>query len=288
MFDAVIVGIEGYEAGRDAIALAKALLSRDGEVTFVYVEVLQSKPAPEADTRPDDEAQRFGLERLARLRDELHIAADVARIRAPSVRQGLHEFAAERGADLMVISASRRNRLEHRLLGNDVRELLEDPPCTVAVAPVGYSTRAAEMRKIGVAYEGSAESEHALALARRIAAEHGATLSAFEAVLPRLDPQEPWNMESEIEKDVNAARRRIAALGDVEPHAELAENAVDGLRRYGGSVDLLVVGAHSHRGREPKQSKAQRLAEGPPSPLLVLATTAAQRVGRRSQPSARV
>lgn len=66
MFDNVVVGVDGYEAGRDAIELAKALESGDGEVALVYVEVLQSKPAAEADTRADDEAQRFGLERLPR------------------------------------------------------------------------------------------------------------------------------------------------------------------------------------------------------------------------------
>jgi len=70
MLHGAVVGIDGYEAGRDAIALAKALRSGDGEVTLVYVEVLQSKPSPEADIRPDDEARRFGLERLGRLRDE--------------------------------------------------------------------------------------------------------------------------------------------------------------------------------------------------------------------------
>jgi len=179
MFDAVIVGIEGYEAGRDAIALAKALLSRNGEVTFVYVEVLQSKPAPEADTRPDDEAQRFGLERLARLRDEGQIAAEIARIQAPSVRRGLHDFAAGRGADLLVIGAGRHDPVAHMFLGDQAREVLEDPPCPVAVAPVGYSRCPDRIRNIGVAYDGSPGSERGLAVARRLTAEHRATLSAF-------------------------------------------------------------------------------------------------------------
>ncbi len=52
MFDEVVVGIQGFEAGRDAIALAEVLLSAHGKLTLVYVEVLQSEPAPEADRRP--------------------------------------------------------------------------------------------------------------------------------------------------------------------------------------------------------------------------------------------
>jgi pimeloyl-ACP methyl ester carboxylesterase len=133
-----------------------------------------------------------------------------------------------RDADLIVIGATTGKPLEHMLLRDDAREVLEDPPCAVAVAPVGYFTRSDEMSKIGVGYDGSSESERALALARKIAARCYATLSAFEAVPPRLAPRDLENPESRIEKDINAARRRIAAPGDVEPHAELADDAVDG------------------------------------------------------------
>jgi nucleotide-binding universal stress UspA family protein len=88
-----------------------------------------------------------------------------------------------------------------------------------------------------------------------------------------------WNVEGEIDADVEKARRRMAALGDLEPHAELADDVVAGLRRYGASVDLLVVGAHTYRpaDRLVERSKSQRLADEPPCPLLVLA--AAERGG---------
>jgi nucleotide-binding universal stress UspA family protein len=274
MFDHVVVGIEGYEPGRDAIALAKALLSGDGELALVYVEVLQSKPAPEADTRSDAEAQRFGLERLARLRDEAQIAAEVARIQAPSARHGLHDFAASRGADLLVIGAGRHDPVKHLFLGDEAREVLEASPCPVAVAPAGYARRAAAIRKIGVGYDGSPESDRALELARKLAAEQRATVSAFEAVAAPVYARDVWNVEGEIEEDIERARRRIAALGEVEPHAEFADDAVAGLRRYGASVDLLVLGAHTYRppDRLAERSKSQRLADEPPCPLLVLAS----------------
>ena len=274
MFERVVVGIDGYEAGRDAIALAKALLSGGGEVTLVYVEVLQSKPAPEADTRPDDEAQRFGLERLVRLRDEGQIAGEIARIQAPSVRRGLHEFAAGRGADLLVIGAGRHDPVAHMLLGDQAREVLEDPPCPVAVAPAGYSRCPNQIRNIGVAYDGSPGSDWALALARKLTAEHRATLSAFEAVRAPVYARDVWNVEGEIDDDVEKARQRIAALGGVEPHAGFADDAVEGLRRFAASVDLLVLGAHRYRpaDRLVERSKSQRLADEPPCPLLVLAS----------------
>jgi nucleotide-binding universal stress UspA family protein len=275
MFDRVVIGIDAYEAGRDAIALANALLSGDAEVTLVYVEVLQGKSAPEADTRPDDEARRFGLERLARLRDEGRIAADISRIQAPSVRRGLHDFAARRDADLLVIGAGRHDPVAHMFLGDDARKLLEDPPCAVAVAPPGYARASQRIRRIGVGYHGSSESDRALALARTLTTEQRATLSAFEAVRAPVYARDIWNTEGEIDADVERARQRIAALGDVEAHAALADDAVAGLRRYGASVDLLVLGAHSCRpaDRLVERSTSQRLADHPPCPLLVLAAT---------------
>ena len=279
MFASVVVGIAGYEAGRDAIALAKALLPGNGKVTLVYVEVLQSKPRPEADTRADDEARRFGLERLGRLRDEGQIAAEISRIEAPSVRRGLQEFAAGQDADLIVIGAGRHDPVAHMFLGDEAREVLEDPPCPVAVAPVGYCECPGRIRKIGVAYDGSPESHRALALARKLTAQHRASLSAFEAVRAPAYARDIWNVEGEIDADVEQSRQRMAALGDVEPHAEFADNAVAGLRRYGASVDLLVLGAHKYRpaDRLVERSTSQRLVDEPPCPLLVLGS--AKRAG---------
>jgi nucleotide-binding universal stress UspA family protein len=270
MFDDVVVGVDGYEAGRDAIALAKALLPGGGEVTVVYVAVLQSNPAPEADTRPDDEAQRFGLERLARLRGEGRIAAEISRIQAPSVRRGLHEFAVDRGADLLVIGVGRHDPVAHMFLGDEAREVLEDPPCPVAVAPARYCECSGRIRRIGVAYDGSLESHRALALARKLTAQHRATLSAFEAVRAPAYARDVWNVEGEIDADVEKARQRMAALGEVEPHAEFADNAVAGLRRYGASVDLLCAHRYRLADRLVERSTSQRLADKPPCPLLVL------------------
>ena len=286
MFHNVLVGVGDYEGGRDALELATTLMSSDGRITLVFVEVLQSKPAPEADTRSDAERQRFGLERLERLRDEAQVHAEVERIQAPSVRRGLHELALARAADLIVIGASRRNQVARSLLGDEVRELLDDPPCTVAVAPVGYSGGSAPIRKIGVAYDRSAESERALALARELAAERHATLSAFQAVPAPVYAHDIWNVEGEIDDDVDRARQRIAALGGVEPQAEFSDNEAEGLRRFAAAVDLLVLGAHRYRRPDHllQHTKTQRVADDPPSPLLVLSSSAPD-AGSAPQPA---
>ena len=95
---------------RDALELAQALLARDGRVTLVYVEILQGESHSDSGTGSDAERQRFGLERLRRLRGEAGVSAEIARIDAPSVRHGLYDFACQRGADLIVIRASEEPR----------------------------------------------------------------------------------------------------------------------------------------------------------------------------------
>ena len=272
MFDGVVVGIGGYEAGRDAIALAKVLLAGDGAVTLVYVDVLLSRPAPDADTRPDDEARRFGLERLGRLRDEGQIAAEISRIESPSVRRGLYEFAAGQGADLLVIGARRNDPVAHMFLGDEAREVLEDPPCAVAVAPIGYAERVGDFATIGVAYDGSAGSDEAVATGRKLAAGCHATLSVFEAVAPPVYACDVYDVEGQIEEEVAQARDQIAALGGVEADAVAADHTVEALRRYEATVDLLIVGPHKYTplDRLREQTTPQRLADSASRPLLVL------------------
>jgi nucleotide-binding universal stress UspA family protein len=271
MFENVVVGIrDDGAAARDAIALSRELVSRQGELTLLHVYVVASKPAPDSGAVGDAAKRRHALERLTALAAELELDAQVACVEARSVRRGLHEFALRQQADLLVVGASHYDEVARDLIADDRRVVLEDAPCAVAVTPVGYSARAGELRRIGVAYDGSRQSERALSLARRLAAERHAELSAFEAV--RASPtRDPWNTAAEFAEPVTRARRRIAALGGLEADAGFGD-PVEELTRYGRSVDLLVIGSHSYRpiDRLVEMSTSQRLADEAPSPLLVL------------------
>ncbi|HEY2161566.1 MAG TPA: universal stress protein [Solirubrobacteraceae bacterium] len=274
MFEDVVVGIRDRDAGRDAVALARELVAPRGKLTLAHVEVVTGKPAPDSASARDASHRRDALEQLTALREELRVDAELACPEAGSVPQGLHELASSRGADLLVVSASRRDEIAREMIGDHTREILEGAPCAVAVAPLSYYERAAQITKVGVAYDGSAESERALALARALAAEREAELSAFEAVRAPTYARDPWNVEGEIDERVEQARKRLGALDGVEPHAEFADNAVKGLHDYGGSVDLLVLGAHDYTPVDHllERSTSQRLADDTSTPLLVLAT----------------
>jgi hypothetical protein len=49
------------------------------------------------------------------------------------VGRRLHDMASARDADLLVIGASRADEIYRELVGDDARELLNNPPCEVAV-----------------------------------------------------------------------------------------------------------------------------------------------------------
>jgi nucleotide-binding universal stress UspA family protein len=273
MFNDLIVGVGDYEAGRDAIALALQLVSGEGRLTLAYVEVVMVK-SPDRPVWQIRERQH-AMDRLASLREEFRVDAQLVSVDARSVASGLHELAADAHADLLVIGASRRDDYERMFVTDEVREALENAPCAVAVAPIGYGTRPPVLRKIGAASDGSPESDHALAVARELAHAHGARLSEFEAVPAQVHVPDPQHDERELdERDLEAARGRIAKRGDVEPHAAIGDDAAEALAQYAADVDMLVLGSHRYRPTERFGfgSTAQRLAADAPCPLLVLSS----------------
>ena len=272
MFENVVVGIRGEDDyGHGAIALARQLLSPHGAVAFVNVHVVTSRPAPDSGAEADAATHRYILERLTALAEESAMHAEAACIDARSVRRGLHEFASRRGADLLVVSASHNDELA-RMYIDDTYDVLEKAPCAVAVAPSGYASRAGDLHRIGVAYDGSPESGRAVDVARELAAAHRAVLSAFEAVKAPMYVHDPSDVDGEIDQRVAAAQTRIASLGGIEPEARFGD-AVEELIRYAQGVDLLVFGSHKYTAfdRLLEGSTSQRVADRAASPLLVLA-----------------
>jgi nucleotide-binding universal stress UspA family protein len=271
MFSNVVVGVKELEAGRDALCLARPLTSANGNLTLAHVQVVAPKPAPDSGAAGAAARHREALERLTALRDESRLDAEVVCAEARAVRLGLHDIARARSADLLVIGASREDEIYRDLVSDDTRQLLDNPPCAIAVAPAGYSARPASLQTIGVAYDHSPGSDRVLAMAKTLTTDRHATLSAFHAV-SGLHVGDPGRFEESIDAEEAQSRDRIGKLG-VETHAEYGD-PVGQLESFGRSVDLLVLGSH-RRGPVGLRGTgiAQRLADAPPCPLLVVRLT---------------
>jgi len=275
MFKRIIVGVDEHEGGGDAIALAKALRADDGEVILVHVNVASdSRIFGTAGTVYEPVERRRGNELLDKARQDAGLDADRRYLRSTSVGRGLHELAEAEGADLLVLGSRRRGLLGRILVGDETRAALNGAPCAVAVAPAGYTSEQGTMREIGVGYDGSPESKAALELARSLAAETGAKLSAFRAIsLPTyLFTGGPTPTEESIDEFVDEARKLLAELGGLEPHAAYG-NAAEELAVYSASLDLLVAGSRGYGplGRLFHGGTSGQLARVARCPLLVLA-----------------
>ena len=275
-FKNVLVGVDGTSSGRDAIALAERLRAPDGRMTLAHVVLVQK---PIYGNFHSTGAGRMSREMLERQRVAAGVSASLAGMFAPSVGRGLHQLAADYGADLLVVGSCRRGSIGRLLRGDDTQGSLSGAPCAVAVAPHGYGEASRDIETIGVAYNGSPESETALAAARYLAAGIGAAPRALTVVWPtasvvwpdgRPPPGGAWGAMT-FEAFEREASERLSSLGNLEGRVAVGPPR-DELVAFADDVDLLVVGSRGH-GRLRRLllgSASAYLARTARCPLLVL------------------
>ncbi len=175
MYENLIVGVDGRQGGRDAAALASILAAPRARRHLVFV--ADAPPHNGAGSNmdlhlelvnPDVLSQLMGTERRLAGGD-----APTLRTSADSVADGLQAAAVQCDADLVLVGASRRHGIPGLTRPDDVAALLHRTTETVAIAPTGYSDQPRQLRRIGVAYDGSPESEVARAHAELLAHERG-------------------------------------------------------------------------------------------------------------------
>ncbi len=269
-FRKVIVGFNEQQGGRDAAALAADLVASGGSVisVFVHVRDLLVGRSSETDLQALTPTDAATPEAPAR-----NGAGGLMRIDSTSVGRGLHEFTDSEHADLLVVGSCRRGLLGRVMIGDATSDALNGAPCAVAIAPLGYAEQPTALVQIGVAYDGSPDSQHALAVARRLAGQHDARVSAFEAVTAPTNLMFPGagGVSQDLPERISRARARITALGDVEPHAAYGLPAEE-LALYSASLSLLVIGSRGYGpfGRLIHGSTSRALARTARCPLLVL------------------
>ena len=138
MFDNVLVGVDGRQGGRDAIALARQLASAEADITLAHVcggNTIGGRFSSLSVPLEIEDAERL----LKRTIKEHKLQAEGVVVYESSVGRGLHQLADERAADLLVVGSTRHALLGRILMGDDCRAALNGAPCAVAVAARAYA-----------------------------------------------------------------------------------------------------------------------------------------------------
>ena len=259
MFKKILIGYDEPERGREATSLAETL--RDPHTgTLVLTSVYPPAPLPVGGfVGPQDVEllREQAEERLLVARDTLpdRDRVTIRAIPSDSAARVLSQVAEAEQADLVVVGSSRRSTLGRLIPGTTAERLLHDAPCPVAVAPRGYS--GGDIRRIGVAYDGSPEADAALRAAESLARERSAALTVYCVVEPPSASAEMIAAGTGAEWPSHAATERARHLLQ-----GVVDNAPPGIRpewlllhgvpateiagRAYGVVDLFFVGSRGY------------------------------------------
>lgn len=202
---------------------------------------------------------------------------------APEVERGILEVAVAEQVDLMVLGTHGRRGVSHLLIGSTAAELLRRSEVPVLVVPSRSQRPVGRLRRILAPTDFSSSAGVAVASARELAAESGATLELFH-VLPNLEVPLPMNPGSfgagivaDLEPSARAALEELAARPGPAAKVEIAvwqgpaaASIVN--RATETDVDLVVLASHGHSGldRLLLGSVTEKVARLAPCPVLVL------------------
>jgi nucleotide-binding universal stress UspA family protein len=248
MFKNVLVGVDGHANGRDAIALARQLTDPDGEITLTHVHrgELDFIKGVQRELLAEDREASSKL--LQDERSATGVEAELRSVVASSPAAGLHGQAELQSADLLVVGSCRHGALGRAMLGDDARAALNGAPCAVAVASHGHAGEQPSFATIGVAYNGSPESELALRTARMMAEATGAQIQLRQAVFMPTMAYSGFaavDLGNSIEEMVHDAERRVAELSGVTAKAVYGPPDAE-LEAFSNEVDVLIVGSRSY------------------------------------------
>ena len=147
MYSKIIVGYDGSAQADDALALGKLLAGATGaSLTAVAVSAIR----PPCGAARDIHFQDLDAELTEKLEQAARSAgAGAETIASSSPAHGLHDYAEQAEADLVVLGSARHGKAGQILAGSVATSLLHGSPCSVAVAPHGYTRQTRRMASPG-------------------------------------------------------------------------------------------------------------------------------------------
>jgi len=245
MYGNIVIGWDGGDQARDALALAGLLRAKDAAAVAACV-------SSESEEEPT--AGWEGSLAATGSSDWVEPRAIAGR----SAADGLRDFAEKVAADLIVVGSSRSEDVGRVVTGSVADRLLYASPCALAIAPNGFRDTAAEPRLVGVAYDGSEGSVKGLEVGARITRSLGASLRLVGVVSPlelagtellqhpSRSPAEAFEeRRAELLRMLRAAAESVPS--ELSPQVVVAEGRPGDiiLREAWNGMHLLVMGART-------------------------------------------
>lgn len=264
----IVIGFDGGDGGRDALALGRFLTGPDDEL--VVGAALPYDPVPMIDVSGYDRALAEHYDSLfGEVERELGDRPFARReLRDSSPPRALSSLAETEGADLVVVGSTHRGKLGRVFPGAVGERLLNGSPCAVAIAPRGFANRDHRpVGVIGVGYDGTGESRQALAAAQELRARLDCGLSlitviphpeAFSRELVHASPELAATASELLGTDAyrEALRQHFRGIlddgleqldGDDGVETTLDEGSpAAALAARGVELDLLVLGSRGY------------------------------------------
>ncbi|MGY1669784.1 universal stress protein [Geodermatophilus sp. SYSU D00710] len=290
---AVVVGIDGSDAAREAVAVAVEEAARRGCALRLVHALLWSAAAPPSPGTDDPGfPDTGGLLRAAAesaLRTAAGDAAEVLgadRVSWAVVPGDAADVLARAagGAELLVLGSRGVGGVSGLLLGSTAAAVLAAPPCPVLLLPEPTAVAVRPRTTVVAAVAGGPADDAVLAFAFAEAAMRATDLLAvhawqdvaLETALLSTRPHADWAGVLADEQRVLA--EALAGWRDKEPDVPVREAVVRdrparALLAAALTAELLVVGARPHRLPARLRSTTHAVVHRPPCPVAVVPTT---------------
>jgi nucleotide-binding universal stress UspA family protein len=254
----IVIGYDGSEEAKDALRLAADMRAATGAQLVVA-------PVDEIEPYYGD----LNLEQLNEARDEYfkrmfdEAAKEIGdsdfkrSVGNGSAPAALEQIAEQVEADVIVVGSTHRAGLSTVLPGSTADRLLSGASCAIAVAPRGYANETDRgLARIGVAYDGQAESKVALRAAVALAAQEGGTvrLIAVNQDPAQISRGHGGSISPEAYTDTLRGyldEKLTEGLASIPKEIESSSEIVTGdpaeqLGAEGARLDLLVIGSRGY------------------------------------------
>jgi nucleotide-binding universal stress UspA family protein len=273
----VLLGYDGSEGAQDAVALAR-LFCRDGDAALLVNVLPDGGPLPVPYRLSAHSESEEGERTFDDARTELQgVEVETRTYTGGSPAFVLSDLAEEEEVDLVVVGSPHRGAFGRALIGSVAEGLLHGATIPTVAAPRGYAQNDhSSFNVIGVAYNGSSESERALAYAQVLAVQSGATIRVLSveetiAVTPGVvgyTPPPPIDSNELIDEALQALDDELKGEGrrlSGPIAAALAEACEE-------DIDILIAGSRGYgpAGRVFLGSVSTQLIHKAPCPVLVV------------------